>query len=243
MTVTASSTGRKRRARASVLPEPVKRWVELAGRPGQPAPRTIYLEGPARFKRGRLPYLPMHIRIWNWLGHDRVSDLEVRLLGVTVMRGLDAYVDGRGFTRVGGTTDHGPEIDQGSFHVVVVETLFCPDAWPAELRWESIDANCARVVFPFRDGPESAVVCFDPATGVPTSYTADRHRAVGGPKLPWTAWMSGWREVAGVMSPSRIEVQWSDAPQPWLTMRIETVRANEPMEEPLARARAVLDAI
>lgn len=242
-TVPVTRGGPKRRRGARPLPKPVQRWVSLASRPDRPVPRIIYLEGPARFKRGRLPYLPMRIRIWNSLAHDRVSELEVRVLGLTVMRGLDAYVDGRGFTRVGGTTDHGPEIDQGSYHVVIVESLFCPDAWPAELRWEPIDANSARVLFPFGDGEESAVVRFDPATGFPASYTTGRHKGAGAPKVPWTAWMSGWREVDGVMAPSVVEAQWSYDPRPWLRMRIETVRANAPMEEPLAKARAVLDAL
>lgn len=225
---------------APVLPAPVRRWLARA-KPERDAPtRTIYLEGPARFKRGRLPYLPLDIRVWTRLGFDRVSELECRIAGLTIVRGLDAFVDGEGFTQIGSELSAGPEIDQGAFHVMFLETLLVPGAWPAEIRWEAVDAHSARVVTPFADGQETALVTFDPATELPATYRTDRYRAVGEPKIPWTATLGEWQSFGPLYFPSRIDARWAVDPQPWLRMRITHAAANVVMDEPLARARTVL---
>jgi hypothetical protein len=222
------------------LPPPVQRWLRIARPELHARPTTIYLEGPARFKRGRLPYLPLHIRIWNRLGHDRVSELELRVLGVTLLRGLDAYVDGRGLTRIGSQLSTGPEIDQGAFHVEFLETLLVPPAWPADIRWEPIDDDTARVVTPFGGGTEQAVVWFDPVSGLPASYTTDRYKRPGGPKVRWTASMASWRAFGALDYPTELVVRWSDEAQPWLRMRISTAALDPSISEPMARAREVL---
>ena len=221
-------------------PEPVQRW--LARTPPEPGlpPRSIYLDGSARFKRGRLPYLPLDIKVWTRLGFDRVSELEVRIAGMTIMRGFDAFVDGRGLTRVGSELSRGPTVDQGAFHVMFLETMLVPGAWPTDIRWEPIDADSARVVTPFAGGHEMAVVGFDPATGLPASYRTNRFKAPDLPKVPWTATVGEWRDFGSLFFPSRLEATWADEEQPWLKFRIEHARRDASMDEPLARARAVL---
>jgi hypothetical protein len=222
-------------------PEPVQRWLACTPHELGRVPRAIYLDGSARFKRGRLPYLPLDIRVWTRLGFDRVSELEVRIGGLTVMRGFDAYVDGRGFTRVGSELSRGPTVDQGAFHVMFLETLLVPGAWPTDIRWEPIDADAARVVTPFAGDHETALVAFDRATGLPVTYRTDRFKAPGLPKVPWTAWVGEWRDFGSLFYPSRLEATWADDEQPWLKFRIEHATRDPSMEEPLARARAVLN--
>jgi hypothetical protein len=225
----------------SSLPAPVARWLRVARPELDARPDAIFIEGPARFKRGRLPYLPLRIRAWNRLGRDRVSELEVRILGLTVLRGLDAYVDGRGFTRVGSDVSTGPGIDQAAFHVMFLETLLVPSAWTPEIRWEPMRADAARVLVPFRDAVEEAVVTFDPATGLPQTYATDRYRTPDRPKVWWTAMLGPWRSFGPVFYPETISIQWADDELPWLQMRIARASADPDMTEPLARARAVLD--
>jgi hypothetical protein len=222
------------------LPSPVERWRHLATSRLPVPPTAIYLEGPARFRRGRLPYLPMRIRTWNRLGVERVSELEVGLMSITLMRGLDAFVDGRGFTRVGSELSIGPEVDQGAFHVMFLETLLVPAAWPADIRWETVHSGAARVVMPFRSGTEQADLEFDPNTGLPTSYTADRYKRPGGPKVQWTVSLASWRAFGVLDYPTDFVVRWSDEPLPWLRMRISAVVLDPAIAEPMARARAVL---
>jgi hypothetical protein len=222
------------------LPEPVVRWLRAARPELDVRPDAIYLEGPARFKRGRLPYLPLRIRAWNRLGRERVSELEVRILGLIVMHGLDAYVDGRGITRVGSELSAGPRVDQAAFHVMFLETLLVPSAWGTDIRWEPMRAQSARVLVPFRDGVEEAVLTFDPVTGMPQTYATDRFKTVGGPKVWWTASLGPWRSFGPLSYPEAISVQWADDTVPWLQMRITRAGVNPDMAEPLARARAVL---
>jgi hypothetical protein len=223
-----------------VMPPPVERWRHLATSRLPDPPTAIYFDGPARFKRGRLPYLPMRIRTWNRLGVERVSELEVGLLGVTLMRGLDAYVDGRGFTRVGSELSIGPEVDQGAFHVMFLETLLVPAAWPADIRWEAVHSGAARVVVPFGAGTERADLEFDPNTSLPSLYATDRFKVPGGPKVRWTATLASWRAFGALDYPTELEVRWSDEPQPWLRLRITSAILNPSTSGPMARARAVL---
>jgi hypothetical protein len=222
------------------LPPLVQRWRHLATSRLAVSPSAIYLEGPARFKRGRLPYLPMRIRIWNRLGVERVSELEVGLLGLTLMRGLDAYVDGRGFTRVGSELSVGSEVDQGAFHVMFLETLLVPAAWPPDVRWEAVHSGAARVGIPFGAGTEWADLEFDSNTGLPTSYATDRYKRPGGPKVRWTVSLASWRAFGALDYPTEFVVRWSDEAQPWLRMRISTVVLDPPTAERMALARAVL---
>lgn len=227
-------------SRATALPAPVIRWLQAARPERWVVPGTFYLEGSARFKRGRLPYLPLDIRIWTRPGFDRVSELEVRIAGVTLLRGLDAFVDGRGFTQVGSELSIGPSVDQGSFHVMFLETLLVPGAWPANIRWEPVDAGSARVIAPFAGGLEHALVSFDPETGLPASYRTDRYRTAGEGKVPWTGSLAEWRDFGTLYYPSLIEARWADQAQPWLKMRIARARINVPMDVPLERARRLL---
>jgi hypothetical protein len=227
-------------SRSASLPAPVARWLRHARPKLSVVPQTIYLEGAARFKRGRLPYLPLDIRIWTRLGFDRVSELEVRIAGLTLMRGLDAFVDGHGFTRVGSELSTGPSVDQGAFHVMFLETLLVPGAWPADIRWEPVDADSARVITPFVGGLEKARVTFDLRTGLPAAYSTDRYRTAGEGKLRWTATVADWHDFGTLFYPRLVEARWADQPQPWLTMRIERASIDFPMDEHLEQARRVL---
>lgn len=224
---------------ASRLPEPVVRWLRLVRPERDVPPQAIYLAGPARFKRGRLPYVPLNVRIWTRLGSARVSELEVRIAGLTLLRGFDAFVDGRGFTRVGSELSTGPTVDQGAFHVLFLESLLVPSAWPRTLDWEPVSADMVRVTMPFAGGREQALLAFDPITALPREYRTDRFKT-GGEKVPWTALLADWRDFGTLLYPSRIEARWADEEQPWLKMRITEAHCNPPMDEPLRRARAVL---
>jgi hypothetical protein len=218
------------------------RWLRIA-RPEREVPlQAIFLAGPARFKRGHLPYLPLDIRIWTRLGSARVSELEVRIAGLTVMRGLDAFVDGHGFTRVGSELSTGPAVDQGAFHVLLLESLLVPSAWPPTLIWEPVSADTVRVTTPFAGGHEEALLTFNPVTGLPREYRTDRFKA-DGRKVSWTALLDDWRDFGNLFYPSWIEAQWADERQPWLKMEIIEARRDPPMDEPLSRARAVLAGI
>jgi hypothetical protein len=224
------------------LPLPIVRWLEVAWPGGMDDVETITLSGPVRLRRGRL-WLRGDATMRFRLGTGYVSDIRIGYGPLTAIRGMDAFVDGTGITRVGKQSDVGPEIDQGAFLALWCQSVLFPTAWPRlpGLRWRPADDTRALVDLPFRDGIETATIQFDPdASPFPLAFEADRHRVAGGPKVPWRAEYADWHWREGVPVPTRTIVRWMDEPGPWLDMRMETVSPNEPVEEPFDRARAAI---
>lgn len=223
------------------LPAPVARFLEVAYPQGIPKVSPTSIETRGRFRRRPLPWLPVRIRIFLRPGIARVSDLHVRLGPVTVLKVLDAYVDGRGITQVLNSADTGPKIDQGSLHPVLAETLFFPGAWSLVpgLRWEPINDRSAHLVVPYQDDEEVATVRFDPATGMPSSYEVPRYKAQG-PKVDWKIEMRHWQRIGSAQVPGCIAVSWTDEPGPWLTMDIVGMTVGVDVEEAFTRARRAI---
>jgi hypothetical protein len=223
------------------LPPPVERFAERAAPGGEPNPRTIRILGRGRFCRRPLPWLPMKVVVHVALGAERAQDLLVGAGPLTVMRVLDAYVDGQGITKAGRSADVGPRVDQGAFHPVVIETMLFPGAWSrlTGLRWEPIAESSARLVVPHAGGLEAAIVEFDRSTGVPSSYSVPRYKG-NGPKVDWRIDLLDWGRLGGVTWPRRFVVTWADDPGPWYVMRTDRIELDADVDEALGRARAAL---
>lgn len=223
------------------LPLPVVRWLEAAWPDGPEEIETLALRGPVRIRRNRL-WLPGHADMRFELGVGYVSDIRLGFGPLTAVHGLDAFVDGCGITRVGSATAVGSEIDQGAFLALWCESLLFPTAWARlpGLRWIFGDETEARVELPFRGGLEAATIRFDPESPFPVAFEADRHRAIGSPKVAWRAEYGIWHWREGLALPTRMQVTWADEPGPWFEMRLEEVVPNEPITEPFDRARRVI---
>jgi hypothetical protein len=223
------------------VPEPVERFARLAAPEGRPNPRTARIDGRGRFRRRPLPWLPMKARVHVVPGSDRVQDLDVGAGPITVMRVLDAFVDGRGITKVRRSADVGPRVDQGAFHAVVIETMMFPGAWSRMpgLRWEAGGVSEARLVVPFGEGEEVATVGFDRATGFPSSYGVPRFKG-NGPKVEWRIDLLDWTRFGAVPWPRRVVVTWADEPGPWYVMRTDRIELDVDADDALRRARDAL---
>lgn len=224
------------------LPAPVARYLQAAYPDGPPEVETVVMEGSGRFRRRPLPWIPIRDRISLRPGVNRVSDMTVVLGPFTLMKVLDAYVDGHGITRFLRTADVGDQIDQGSLHPLLCEALMFPSSWSRMpgFAWEGVDGTTARLRLPFQDGTEVATVGFDPSTGFPSAYETPRFKAKGA-KAGWRINMLDWRRFGPVMVAGRIVVTWADEPGPWLTMRFTKVTTGEDIDEPIARARAAIE--
>ncbi len=224
------------------LPAPVRRFLDTAYPDGPPGVGTAVLEGSGRFRQRPLPPIPFANTISLRPGLDRVSDMFVRIGPITVMKVLDAFVDGHGITKFLRTADVGPEIDQGALHPVLVETLMFPSSWAevAGLAWEDVDETTARILVPFGEAIERATVRFHPHHGHPVAYGALRFKGVGGAKIGWRVDMADWWRFGTVVAPRRIAVTWADEPGPWLRERFAKITVGEDVEEALGRARAAI---
>jgi hypothetical protein len=223
------------------LPPPVARFVELAYPDGPPEVQTVVMHGSGRFRRRPLPWIPMRDRISLRPGLDRVSDMTVVLGPITVMKVLDAYVDGYGITKFLNTADVGDQIDQGSVHPMLCEALMFPACWTdiPGFAWAPVDDRTARMLLPFQDATEVATVGFDPATGFPATYETPRYKAKG-TKVAWRIDMLEWRPFGPVAAAGRIVVTWADDPGPWLEIRFHQVTVGDDLDEPIERARAAI---
>lgn len=212
------------------LPLPVVRWLEVAWPGGMDDVESLEVAGPIRIRRARV-WLPGDTTMHFQLGVGYVSDLRIGLGPLTAVRGLDAFVDETGITRVGHETSLGYEVDQGAFLALWVQSLLFPTAWMQlpGLRWIAVDDSRALVELPFRGGIETAKVHFDPdGSAFPVAFEADRYRAVGGSKIRWRADYAEWHWRDGLALPTRMVVTWADAPGPWFDMRVESVIPNAP---------------
>jgi Family of unknown function (DUF6544) len=224
------------------LPTPVARFLDVAYPDGPPEVDTVVIEGSGRFRRRPLPWIPFRDRISLRTGRDRVSDMAVVLGPFTIMRVLDAYVDGSGITKFLRTADVGDRIDQGSLHPLLCEALMFPSCWSRipGFAWEPVHDGSARMFASFRDGIEVVTVGFDRSTGFPATYEVPRFKGKDGPKVDWRIDMLDWRRFGSVVLPGRIDITWTDDPGPWMKMRFTQVTTGEAIDEPIARARAAI---
>lgn len=231
-------------AMAQHLPAPVQRWLERT--PGGPdMDGTMVIEGSARFRRGgRGLWLSIEAMMWHQLGHGHVVDLRVGLGPLTFVRGLDGYVDGTGFSRISHTLDMGPEIDQAALLFMWSEALLVPAAWLArdDLEWIAVDDETVDVRFPSPAGPVPARLSFDPATGLPSRFSAERFKGIGAPKVEWNVDYADWGPTEdGVHLPATAEVTWADEAGPWFRMHIRRANPGADISEAMARGRRLLE--
>jgi hypothetical protein len=227
-------------------PRPVERWLDR----DDPLPDlrgTAVIEGKTRMRReGKGFWLPLEARMWHDLGHAHVVDLRVGLGPITFIRGLDGYIDGVGFSRISHTLDAGPEIDQASLLFMWAEAILFPPVWRdrEDITWEAVDDEAADVRLPGLGDPVPARLIFDPATGLPLRFMADRHKGVGKPKVEWIVDYDDWATTEdGVFLPSRAAVTWADEPGPWFVMDIRRANPGADISDALERGRAVAQAV
>jgi len=219
----------------------VQRWLERLGDASADPLATAVIEGSARFRRaGKGPWLPIEAVMWHELGRHHVVDLRVGVGPVTFVRGLDGYVDGSGFSRVGHTLDIGQEIDQASLLFMWSEAILFPGAWEGreDVEWAPLDDDSAAVIFPSPAGPVSAVMAFDPASALPVRFSADRFKGVGAARVEWIVDYGTWGPTDdGVLLPGSAAVTWADEPGPWFRMRLRRANPGADVSGALARGR------
>ena len=202
----------------NALPPPVERFVQLATGGRTPRIDTMVLETDAWMRRPKLPPIPLRIRMSHRLGTAFIHRIRVGRGLLSVPIGMDAYVDGRGFMKVGPSAQASPTFGEGALIAMWGEALVVPSAWlnRSEVRWDAVDAETAVLAVTGEHGEVPLMVTFDTQTGFPTSCEADRHKG-SGPKVRWVGRWSRWRPAgAGILVPSRmVSVGWTRSGHGW----------------------------
>ncbi len=225
------------------LPAPVQRWLDRLEAPAESF-TTAVIEGNARFRRdGKGWWLPIEAVMWHQLGRNHVVDLRVGLGPLTFIRGLDGYVDDVGFSRISHTLDMGREVDQASLLFMWSEAILFPSAWleREDIEWTSLDDDLASVTFTATKAPVAAQIAFDPQTGMPSRFSADRFKGPGSARAEWIVDYSEWGTTEdGVTMPGNAVVSWGDEPGPWFKMRILRANPGADVSAAMDRGRRLL---
>lgn len=210
------------RAELSVLPAPVRRWLEASGVVGRPRVRSAHLR-----QRGGLRTSPdqafmpaeaeQHVSIVDVPGF--VWRVRVVMKGVLPIAGRDTYLDGRGRMTIAAASlvplvdADGPAIDQGTLLRFLAEIVWFPSAALSPyLRWEAGDDTSARATMTYRGVIGTALFHVD-AEGRFVRLTAQRYMG-GGPDATLEEWgvvARAWRELHGVTIPVEGAVLWKVA--------------------------------
>ena len=227
-------------AQLTGLPDVVRRYLHHAQVIGKEPIRTVHLKqtGAMRIKPGGR-WFPMvgeqHFTTdppaFAWRG-------SIRLLPLVSLSGTDILRDGQGrfrialLDRIPLVDDSSPEIVRADLLRYLAEIVWFPTAWLSDaITWEGIDDASARATLRYRDQSVSAVMHFD-ASGELTRVSAERPRKDGKRSVPtpWGGRNSAYREMHGLLIPTRCEVAWQLASGEFAYFRAEVtaIAYNEP---------------
>jgi len=228
------------------LPPPVERWLDRLGAPVTSF-ETAVIEGRAHFRRdGKGRWQRIEAVMWHELGRNHVVDLRVGLGPLTFVRGFDGCIDGAGFSRISHKLDVGHEVDQASLLSMWSQALLFPRAWRKrdDVVWAPLKDDVAVVTFSAPDAAVVAQMSFDPASAMPTRFTADRFKGPGSQKVEWIVDYAEWSPTEdGMTLPAEITVTWTDEPGPWFRMQIKRANPGADVSDAMSRGhRLVADA-
>lgn len=218
----------------SNLPAPVHRYFQVTVGAAAPRVESLAIYGRARANFGI--WLPLRYRLVHRPGYDYERYMEVTWFGLPVLKAIDRYLDGVGITGPVGRAATGPAIDQASNMILWAEAPAIPSLWLTDtrIRWEAIDDQTVRLIFPFGEEEDELTVHFDPESGLITQMTALRYRDAASGKVPWRIDFLSWRTYNEILLPERVAITWEDQGQPWSYWELENVFWNVDISETLA---------
>ncbi len=215
----------------SDLPEPVRRHFRATLDAQVPRIETAVVWGRANFKVNGL-WVPMRLKAYCVSGREFRRDMEITWFGMPVLRGNDAYLDGKGRLDITGLvnmSDEGEKIDQGENLAMWGEAPFTTPSvlvLDPRLRWEPLDATFARLIVPFVNGEETLRVEFHSQTGLMRSMFGMRYRGQEETKTPGRGEYSEWKKLHGIKVPHRGMAMWEDQQEPYIIFEIEGAEYN-----------------
>ena len=209
------------------LPDPVRRYLEATADGNKlPIVTSAVLWGRGSLRRGPL-WMPVRYRVAHVPGYHFRRMMDVTWFNISVMQGLDEYVNGRGMTRVGQVETTGAHVNQAANLMLWVEAVAMPALFITDprVRWEAVNATTARLIVPFEEREDVVTVYFDEQTGLINRMSALRYKTEED-KIPWTVEFLEWHLMNGGMYPAHIAVTWADEGTPWSYWHFEAIDWN-----------------
>ena len=204
------------------LPAPVRRYLQVALRPGQPVVVSARVSTAGEFlldveKRRWAPFTADQLFTVTPPGFD--WDARIRMLPGLNVFVRDAYRQGVGHLRAEAAglvkvanVPQSPDLARSELLRWLAEAPWFPTALlPSQgVRWEAVSEDRSRATIEDRGVKASVEFRFGP-DGLPVSlFAPDRPRAVGTANVPtpWEATWSAWGPRNGMRIPSAGEVAW-----------------------------------
>lgn len=197
------------------LPGLVKSYLTNIGIVGKKPVKTVRLEQTGHFRMKPLQkWLPLKGEQYIvtdppgfiWYGNVKTSPL-------VSVSAVDSYRHGHGsllakmmslFTV---TNASGSKIDQSELMRYLAEMVWYPTAWIGEnVRWDVMDVESAKVTLTDRGITAVAIVYFDREDRI---YRIMGYRYKESDSVSWSAEVSDYREVDGILIPHTAEVMWN----------------------------------
>lgn len=228
-------------------PDLLHRWLDTAFDGKVPSADTAEFVGTGRIRLGRSPWLPVSYRTSHRLGHEFSAEVAATWFGRPVVRGMDAFVDGRGMQRVRDNVTVGPGLDSDGVSFLWSEAMLVPATWSLPgVKWTQADKNMLTLDVSGDDvaAPVTATIHCDPQSGLPLAFEVPwrSKNTEGTVGAGWKVSYQDWAESDQGWAPGLVEVQWQDEDRPWFRMRMEPPVLDADVSAALDSARQALAA-
>ena len=193
------------------LPEPVQRYFKHVLKEGQPYVSFVSLSHDGEFKIGLDK---------NWTKIKGEQYFTAQKPGyiwkgtTTLVTARDMYISDKGrlivtlLSLINVVDGQGKEFDEGEFQRWVSEGVWFPtNLLPSEkLQWLAIDENTAKLIFKYNELSVCFLVSFNKQGEITQMET--RRFMEKGKKEIWIGKMTDYKQINGILVPTRIEAVW-----------------------------------
>lgn len=200
------------------LPEAMQRYLTYAKVAGKESIRTVRIKQPGEYRtQPGHRWLPMVAEQYvttnpsAFLWHMKSQPIPLVSLSVT-----DRFSDGHGnlnvklWSFIAVANARGPEMNQGELQRYLSEMAYYPTAWLSDtIEWQPIDANSVKATIHTQELTASTVLHVN-EQGQLTHVTTERYMAEHGyyQLEPWSGQFDEYREVSGMLIPTKFSVIW-----------------------------------
>lgn len=193
------------------LPAPIRDYYITAVGQDLPIIESALLWGRAKIKLGGI-WIPIRWKQYFRAGKSFQWLAEITWFGITVFRADDHYINNRGRMIIGSKIFEGVDFDQGENARLWAEHIYLPSALLSDSRvqWEEVDSLTAKMIYPFDDTYEEAIINIDAASHLITRMSMQRMVAGKEEKFPWNIVYGNYEKHSGISIPAEAKVAYDE---------------------------------